>query len=985
MHHRTHLQRRKLRAVSHSWMPAEARKREYKRLWQRVKRKMRNVHSNTGGPTVLDSEAQNPRDIMPVLDSGLQNAVTGEFVNTGFNADNVDTLLQHTMPVETENLDIQSSTSDTDVVFFEQTANITVNLSEELKKWIIGYNIKHNAADALLKILRDQGHTHLPSTAKTLLKTDPVESQIVSGVECVTFGVTKQLIMCLNRYPYNYARDITEVEISLSVDGLPLFKSTGKSFWPVLCTVHLKPASTFPLAIALTEAKPKSLDFIKVIADELNMILRNGFSWGETTVNVSLRCITCDAPAKAMLKCIKQFSGYFGCDKCTQKGNWEGRMTYQQVHDLILRDDVSFREQHQPEHHQEDTVSPFSNLQIDMVKSFPADYMHQCCLGVMRKMLLLWSRGKLGYRLSPAQLREVNQRLRNLRCDMPHIFARKPRSLDELERWKATEFRQFMLYTGKVVLWGVLPETLYGHFMAFSVAMCILVSPHLTRIYNTYAHELLTYFVEQGRHIYGQEFLVYNVHSLLHLTADATTYGSLDKCSAFAFESYLHQLKKMVRSGNHVLIQAAKRLQERSQIPIETCEERPIQMKHPNNVYIVSPTSCCEVLERTNSGKLLCRVFSPLASYLCEPCDSRIYGAFVGFYIVVFTEENSIAVAPASWVEEVNGILICYWPRRNANAMAKACHRPDKELWKRYKIRILSETDNYKTARERAKKAVETSNVESEDEVGKIRKKKIPARYWTDSEGENEIPPKQRKKASMSSQNPPPTLPKPPSYKPPTDITVTAHASEEDVPSLSNLSANNHFHDLKQLIEQSEQRVLLAIERMQSDVTNSIERLVQAIQQNCPGPASIATPPQETFEGPCKTLQELQELILKLEGTEEKNRMIQYLSLLGGSSIGDAVRRILRKVATNEAWSNYSLKGRKGKLPFMGTSLHYIVLSACAKQFPKITEKEMDACIGETLKHAPHRARAITPRNDLVYTQLTVSKETKTWYTAEIL
>ncbi len=37
-------------------------------------------------------------------------------------------------------------------------------------------------------------------------------------------------------------------------------------------------------------------------------------------------------------------------------------------------------------------------------------------------------------------------------------------------------------------------------------------------------------------------------------------------------------------------------------------------------------------------------------------------------------------------------------------------------------------------------------------------------------------------------------------------------------------------------------------------------------------------------------------------------------------------------------------------------------LGACARQFPKIIEKEIDACIGETLKHAPHRAKVvITP------------------------
>ena len=41
---------------------------------------------------------------------------------------------------------------------------------------------------------------------------------MVSGVECVIFGVTKQLIMCLNRYPYKYVRDITEFEINADLN-----------------------------------------------------------------------------------------------------------------------------------------------------------------------------------------------------------------------------------------------------------------------------------------------------------------------------------------------------------------------------------------------------------------------------------------------------------------------------------------------------------------------------------------------------------------------------------------------------------------------------------------------------------------------------------------------------------------------------------------------------------------------------------------------
>lgn len=65
--------------------------------------------------------------------------------------------------------------------------------------------------------------------------------------------------------------------------------------------------------------------------------------------------------------------------------------------------------------------------------------------------------------------------------------------------------------------------------------------------------------------------------------------------------------------------------------------------------------------------------------------------------------------------------------------------------------------------------------------------------------------------------------------------------------------------------------MLLAIEKMQTDVTNSIERLVQAIQQNAPGPAAII---HEMIERPCKTVQELQALTLKLEVPEEKKRMV---------------------------------------------------------------------------------------------------------------
>ena len=203
-------------------------------------------------------------------------------------------------------------------------------------------------------------------------------------------------------------------------------------------------------------------------------------------------------------------------------------MTYPMIQNLPLRTDTAFRNKTQEGHHR--GVSPFLQLHnLDIIRDFPLDYLHQVCLSAPEKLLLTWNRGPRAMcRISATKNEQVSANLINIRKDIPRKFARRPRGLDEVEQWKITEFRQFLLYTGTFVVKGILRQHNYDYVMALSVAMCILVNSKLTTQYGNYAHQLLQHFVSKCAELYGREFLVYNVHTPAHIAREAQHYGDLD-------------------------------------------------------------------------------------------------------------------------------------------------------------------------------------------------------------------------------------------------------------------------------------------------------------------------------------------------------------------------------------------------------------------------------------------------------------------------
>lgn len=220
---------------------------------------------------------------------------------------------------------------------------------------------------------------------------------------------------------------------------------------------------------------------------------------------------------------------------------------------------------------------------FDTVKSFPLDYMHLVLLGVMRKLLHLWlSKEPVSVRLPNRRVLEVNELLLSLKSCIPVEFVRKPRSLLEVSRWKATELRQFLLYTGPVVLKEILTDNCYSNFMALSVAMIILLSPnHENKI--EFANKLLHYFVKSFSHIYGPHFVSYNVHGLLHLVDDYQHFGPLDSCSCFPFENYMKVLKTALRKNDLPLQRFIRRYNEKCSYKIKSDPVEPYLKNYYHN------------------------------------------------------------------------------------------------------------------------------------------------------------------------------------------------------------------------------------------------------------------------------------------------------------------------------------------------------------------------------------------------------------------
>lgn len=90
-----------------------------------------------------------------------------------------------------------------------------------------------------------------------------------------------------------------DVHLSVNVDGIPLFRSSGVQFWPIRCC-NFDP---FIVAMFSGQRKPSPLEeFLKDFVTEYKNIKDNGIVFKGQTFTVNIDALICDAPARAYLK-----------------------------------------------------------------------------------------------------------------------------------------------------------------------------------------------------------------------------------------------------------------------------------------------------------------------------------------------------------------------------------------------------------------------------------------------------------------------------------------------------------------------------------------------------------------------------------------------------------------------------------------------------------------------------------------------------------
>ena len=374
--------------------------------------------------------------------------------------------------------------------------------------------------------------------------------------------------------PGQFCSHKNHLALSLSTDGVPLFKSSKVSLWPVYLVILNLPANIRTnseniilcgIWVGLTKPVMKLLldPFMQRIQQLSTLGIDIIMQSGETiTIRAKLVMEVFDLPAKAAVICAKQFNGEFGCSVCLHPGK---RLSN---NSRVYLPDTYIERTHagelsavwQAEHTKSSVQGIYGTSPLacttDLVNSIPVDYMHCVLEGVTRWLMNSWFDSK--HHVRPYY---IGTHVQQIDCELlkqrpPTECSRPPRSIQKHFKYrKASELRYWLLYYSLPLLMHHLPSLYWHHYALLVCAVHIMLSDSITQAQIDAAEKMLTDFYCLMPELYGESSCTHNCHLLSHLAKYVRLWGPLWTHSAFGFENKNGCLKHIFHGKTNIVDQ----------------------------------------------------------------------------------------------------------------------------------------------------------------------------------------------------------------------------------------------------------------------------------------------------------------------------------------------------------------------------------------------------------------------------------------------
>lgn len=336
--------------------------------------------------------------------------------NPGCSSWNVEPPLEPPLEHTSDEQDSDGSfESESESVLSESDApDCSLEIKDFLATWAMRHNTSHVALNELLQFFKNDYNT-LPCDARTLLKTPKCkEIQKVPPGEYIHIGLQNSIEFFLKKIE-NFP---SEIKLNFNIDGVPLSKSSSSCFWPILCKANVF-KRIIVIGIYHGYSQPKDFNlFLRPFVNELKQLM-SAYTFRGKSIQIKVRAFILDTPARSHVLGIKSHTAYFGCCRCTQEGEYFGRVTFPEMN-AAKRTNASFRNNSDEHFHNRNTI--LNELDIDLVDQFVLDYLHLVLLGVVKKLLKMWTSGKIESLLPSKSIMHIEELLRHVQKFNLQIF-----------------------------------------------------------------------------------------------------------------------------------------------------------------------------------------------------------------------------------------------------------------------------------------------------------------------------------------------------------------------------------------------------------------------------------------------------------------------------------------------------------------------------------------------------------------------------------